>query len=106
MWIAEESSGGADLKQTRPGAGIADVGDHMSGDVDDVGADVDVAAHIAAADVAVVLAAAAAAADSRLNASVNACGGAAGETILRCPWRPQGRVVVARQREADLGNGR
>lgn len=96
------------MKQRRPGAGIADVGDHMSGDVDDVGADVDVvdvAAHIAAADVAVVLAAAAAA-DSRLNASVNACGGAAGETILRCPWRPQGRVVVARQREADLGNGR
>ena len=49
LWIAEESSGGADLKQTWPGADIADAGDvggHMSAsasvDVADVGADVEV----------------------------------------------------------------
>lgn len=117
LWIAEESSGGADLKQTWPGADIADAGDvggHMSAsasvDVADVGADVEVdvvapgAADVAAAaDVVVVLAAAA---DSTLNASGNASGGAAGETFLRCPWRPRVRVVVARQREADSGSGR
>ena len=120
LWIAEESSGGADLKQTWPGADIADAGDvggHMSAsasvDVADVGADVevdvvapgvaDVADVAVAADVVVVLAAAA---DSTLNASGNASGGAAGETFLRCPWRPRGRVVVARQREADSGSGR
>lgn len=120
LWIAEESSGGADLKQTWPGADIADAGDvggHMSAsasvDVADVGADVevdvvapgvaDVADVAVAADVVVVLAAAA---DSTLNASGNASGGAAGETFLRCPWRPRVRVVVARQREADSGSGR
>ena len=120
LWIAEESSGGADLKQTWPGADIDDAGDvggHMSAsasasasvDVADVGADVEVdvvapgAADVAAAaDVVVVLAAA----DSTLNASGNASGGAAGETFLRCPWRPRVRVVVARQREADSGSGR
>lgn len=108
------------MKQTWPGADIADAGDvggHMSAsasvDVADVGADVevdvvapgvaDVADVAVAADVVVVLAAAA---DSTLNASGNASGGAAGETFLRCPWRPRGRVVVARQREADSGSGR
>jgi len=116
LWIAETSSGGADLKQTRPGAGIAadvgDVGGHMSANVDvDVAADVEVDVVVAAgvaADVAVVVLAAAAAADSTwsASASVNASGGAAGETILRCPWRPRGRVVVARQREAGSGSGR
>lgn len=107
------------MKQTWPGADIADAGDvggHMSAsasvDVADVGADVevdvvapgvaDVADVAVAADVVVVLAAA----DSTLNASGNASGGAAGETFLRCPWRPRGRVVVARQREADSGSGR
>ena len=104
------------MKQTWPGADIADAGDvggHMSAsasvDVADVGADVEVdvvapgAADVAAAaDVVVVLAAA----DSTLNASGNASGGAAGETFLRCPWRPRVRVVVARQREADSGSGR
>ena len=109
LCFAEEASGGADLKQTRPGAGIADagdvgdVGDHMSANV---GADVDVAGDVVA-DVVAAAAAAAAAADLRCNASVNASGGAAaGETILRCPWRPRGIVVVARQREADSGSGR
>ena len=110
--IAEASSGGADLKQTRPGAGIAadvgDVGGHMSASVDvDVAADVevDVVAAAGVADVAVVVLAAA---DSTwsASASVNASGGGAGETVLRCPWRPRGRVVVARQREADSGSGR
>lgn len=125
LWIAEESSGGADLKQTWPGADIADAGDvggHMSAsasvDVADVGADVEVdvvapgvadVADVAVADVAVaadVVVVLAAAADSTLNASGNASGGAAGETFLRCPWRPRVRVVVARQREADSGSGR
>ena len=114
-WIAEASSGGADLKQTRPGAGIAadvgDVGGHMSASVDvDVAADVEVDVVVAAgvADVAADVVAVLAAADSTLSASasVNASGGAAGETILRCPWRPRGRVVVARQREAGSGSGR
>ena len=107
LCFAEESSGDADLKQTRPGAGIAadvgDVGDHMMSNAN-VGGGV---ADVVAADVVdVVAAAAAAAADLRWNASVNASGGAAGETILRCPWRPRGRVAVARQREADSGSGR
>ena len=101
-----------------------DVGGHMSAsasvDVADVGADVEVdvvapgvadVADVAVADVAVAVAAdvvvvLAAAADSTLNASGNASGGAAGETFLRCPWRPRVRVVVARQREADSGSGR
>lgn len=113
------------MKQTWPGADIADAGDvggHMSAsasvDVADVGADVEVdvvapgvadVADVAVADVAVaadVVVVLAAAADSTLNASGNASGGAAGETFLRCPWRPRGRVVVARQREADSGSGR
>lgn len=104
------------MKQTRPGAGIGDVGDvggHMSANVDvgDVGADVEVdvvavgvadAVHAAAAVADVVVALA----DSTLNASVNASAGAAGETILRCPWRPRVIVAVARQREADSGSER
>lgn len=121
LWIAEASSGGADLKQTRPGAGTAGVGDvggHMSASVDvDVAADVAIDVVVAAgvADVADVAAAGAAdvvavlaAADSTLSASasVNASGDAAGETILRCPWRPRATVVVARQREAGSGSGR
>ena len=117
LWIAEASSGGADLKQTRPGAGTAGVGDvggHMSASVDvDVAADVaiDVVVAAGAADVAAAAAdvvAVLAAADSTLSASasVNASGDAAGETILRCPWRPRVIVAVARQREAGSGSGR
>lgn len=73
MWIVEGSSGVADLKRRAGTAGADDVGDHMSAGVD---VDADVAA----------------AADSKSSASADA--GAAGETILRCPWRPRGSAAA------------
>ena len=102
LWIAEASSGGADLKQTRPGAGAAGVGDvggHMSASVDvDVAADVAIDVVVAAgvADVA-------GAPVARCPYGANADGAGAGEN--RLDWFDQMRRRRRRPRRPRAAGG-